>query len=269
MKREELHGRLFETLCLIDDICKKENVRWFLDSGTEIGSLREKDIIKWDDDIDIKVLREDYPAFKKAMQKNLPKYMHFIEPQDYSPAFYDFIPRIYDERYPLRKETEEDRYYKNYQNRVGIDVFIFEVAPDKEFSRKMMKLKYKILYGMGMSKRYKLKGEKYSFIQKLQIGVLGFLGRFFSTQKICRMWENMSSKYAGEKTQWRYCSNYLLHELAFYRSELFEKDDYGTIRGRKFPVPVGYDEELTTHYGEWRKPPKDKDAFEHHAELED
>lgn len=47
MKREELHKLLFETLCIIDDICKKENVRWFLDSGTELGSLREQDIIPW------------------------------------------------------------------------------------------------------------------------------------------------------------------------------------------------------------------------------
>lgn len=124
MKREELHKLLFETLCIIDDICKKENVRWFLDSGTELGSLREQDIIPWDDDMDIKVFREDYPAFCEAMRKHLPEYLHFIEPQDYSPAFYDFIPRIYDERYPLREETAEDRYYKNYQNRIGIDVFI-------------------------------------------------------------------------------------------------------------------------------------------------
>ena len=115
MKREELHKLLFETLCIIDDICKKENVRWFLDSGTELGSLREQDIIPWDDDMDIKVFREDYPAFCEAMRKHLPEYLHFIEPQDYSPAFYDFIPRIYDERYPLREETAEDRYYKNYR----------------------------------------------------------------------------------------------------------------------------------------------------------
>ena len=34
-------------------------------------------------------------------------------------------------------------------------------------------------------------------------------------------------------------------------------------------VPAGYDEELTVHYGDWRKPPEDKDAFVHHADLEE
>ena len=32
---------------------------------------REKDLIPWDDDIDIQLRLEDYPAFKKAMEENL------------------------------------------------------------------------------------------------------------------------------------------------------------------------------------------------------
>ena len=119
-----------ETLEEIDKVCKKHNITWYADWGTLLGTVRHKGFIPWDDDMDIKVFREDYPAFCEAMRKHLPEYLHFIEPQDYSPAFYDFIPRIYDERYPLREETAEDRYYKNYQNRIGIDVFIFDVAPD-------------------------------------------------------------------------------------------------------------------------------------------
>ena len=90
-----------------------------------------------------------------------------------------------DERYPLREETAEDRYYKNYQNRIGIDVFIFDVAPDSEFKRKMMKFRYKVIYGLGMSKRYQLKDEKYTGLQKLQVGVLRFLGKFTTTPKVC------------------------------------------------------------------------------------
>jgi lipopolysaccharide cholinephosphotransferase len=268
MKIEELHDKLFDTLCLVDDICKKEHVRWFLDSGTEIGSVREKDIIPWDDDVDIKVLREDYPAFKRAMEKNLPEYMHFIEPTVFAPAFYDFIPRIYDERIPLRTETDEDRFYNNYQNRLGIDVFIFDKAPDSAFARKMLMLKNKMLYGMGMSKRYKSKSEKYTFIQKLQVKVCGFLGKFYTSEQIYGKWLKLVTKWQGKATGWRYNSNYPMQELNFYREELFKEDAVGVLRGRNFPIPVGYDEELTQLYGDYKNPPKDKDAYIKHVELE-
>ena len=72
-------GRTYELLCLIDDICRKEGVTYFLDGGSLIGSVREKDLIAWDDDIDIKMRRDEYPKFKAAMEKNLPEYIRLIE----------------------------------------------------------------------------------------------------------------------------------------------------------------------------------------------
>jgi len=138
MTLEVLQDRLYEFLCLIDDICQKEGVRYFLDGGTEIGSVREKNIIAWDDDIDIVMLREDYDKFKEAMIKNLPDNYRFVEPEEFSPYFYDFVSRIIAIDEPLREETDEDRAYGNIQNRVGVDIFIFEQAPDSALARKLM-----------------------------------------------------------------------------------------------------------------------------------
>ena len=45
MKLKEVQDRSYEMLCMIDDICRKEGVRYFLDGGTEIASVREKDLI--------------------------------------------------------------------------------------------------------------------------------------------------------------------------------------------------------------------------------
>ena len=89
MTLPELQDKLYDVLCMVDDICKKEGIRWFLDGGTEIGSVREKDIIPWDDDIDAKILREDYPKFKAAMLKYLPENYRYIEPEEFSPYFFD------------------------------------------------------------------------------------------------------------------------------------------------------------------------------------
>lgn len=269
MKISELHEQLFSILCIVDDICRKEKIRYFLDSGSAIGAVREHDFVPWDDDVDIKVLREDYPAFRDAMRKHLPEHLKFIEPQEYAPGFYDFIPRIFDERLPLRDETEADRYYKNYQNRVGLDIFIFDKAPDSALARKWLLLNSKILYGMGMSKRYGLNDAKYTPFQKLAVRVLHLMGKPFSTQWICRRWEHVASRWAAKNTGWRFPCNYSLRGQRFFPGELYEGEVRVMFHGRPFPLIKGYDAELRQIYGDYMKPPEDKDAFVRHAQLDE
>lgn len=264
---EELHDRLYEVLCTVDDICKKENVRYFLDSGTELGSVREKDFIPWDDDMDLKVMAEDYPAFKAAMKEKLPPYMHLIEPDIFAPHFYDFTIRIYDERYTLRNPSPEDEFYGNYQNYLGTDVFLFFKAPDGKLAQSMLKLKTKILYGMGMAHRYPEKKKDYPLMQKLQIAALTFMGKFVSVDFVLsRWWKIMLRRGGTNETNSRFPGNYLLRELQFFPEEWYKTTSYGMIRGRKFPIPGNYDGEMTAIYGDYHKPPKDKSIYVTHLE---
>lgn len=263
---EELHDKLFEILCIVDDICQKEKVRYFLDGGTEIGSVREKDFIRWDDDMDVKILAEDYPAFKAAMEKNLPPYMHLVEPTAFAPAFYDFTVRICDERYTIKNPSAENEFYKNYQNYLGTDVFILFKAPEGKAAQKWLVLKTKILYGMGMAHRYPEKKKDYPFLQKMQVTVLTFMGRFVSAESaISRWWKSMLRWENGE-TNARFAGNYTLKNAKIYPDRWYRTTAYGTIRGRAFPIPGGYDEELTTVYGDYHKPPKDTSAYNSHFE---
>lgn len=272
MTLEELHVKLFETLCLVDDICNKEGVRYFLDSGTEIGSVREKNIIPWDDDIDLKVLREDYPKFKAAMEKHLPDNYRFLEADAFAPYFYDFSVRIINMDEPIRPETEESLAYKSYQNRVGLDVFVFEKAPSSKLEQKTLMLKCKMIYGMAMSKRYKIHNENYSFSQKIVSGVCMFMGKFFKLEKIISMYDKLVKKYAlkhgDEKCEYRLPSNYTLRDMRFFPEDIFDGVAYGEINGRKFPIPSGYDKELTMLYGDYMSPPKDMSIYKNHLEQD-
>jgi phosphorylcholine metabolism protein LicD len=54
-----VHSKLKERLSVFIQILKKYNYSYFIESGTLLGAVRNKDIIPWDDDIDIGMLQTD------------------------------------------------------------------------------------------------------------------------------------------------------------------------------------------------------------------
>lgn len=57
---EDVHREMLRLLQIIDSICKKENIEYWLDGGSLIGAIRHSGFIPWDDDLDISLLKSDY-----------------------------------------------------------------------------------------------------------------------------------------------------------------------------------------------------------------
>lgn len=65
----QLHKDLLFLLCIIKDICEKENIWYSLAYGTALGAVRHNGFIPWDLDADIYIMLEDVNRFRSAFNE--------------------------------------------------------------------------------------------------------------------------------------------------------------------------------------------------------
>lgn len=61
-----------QLLFIIDKLCKKKHLTYWLDAGTLLGAYRHNGVIPWDDDIDIAMPRNDYNRIIEVIHSELP-----------------------------------------------------------------------------------------------------------------------------------------------------------------------------------------------------
>ena len=199
----------------------------------------------------------------------MPDYLELIEPQDFSPFFYDFTIRIIDKRWLIREEKKEDIAYKNYQNRIGIDIFLCCKFPKSSLGQKLFIIKDQIFYGMCMAYRYKTDFSKYSLIEKIEVFFLRIVGKIYSgnsPKRIIQRWFRFILSEHNE-TNMRYTVNAPFKKMYMIAmpEKWFGEPAYGFIRGKAFPVFSDYNEALKTIYGDYMKPERNRKKYTTHV----
>lgn len=123
-----------EMLLEVDRICKKNNIRYFLDGGTLLGAVRHDGFIPWDDDVDIVMLRKEYERFYKACQKELDTERFFL--QDYRTDknyLWGFSKMRRNNTVFLREGQEHVKCHTG----VCIDIFPCDNVPDTPLLRRI------------------------------------------------------------------------------------------------------------------------------------
>ena len=69
----DLQERMLALLKEIDEICKKNEIKYYLFAGTALGAARHKGFIPWDDDTDIIMDLENYERFLGIIKDELPE----------------------------------------------------------------------------------------------------------------------------------------------------------------------------------------------------
>ena len=83
-----LQEESLELLKRIHELCVSQNVKYSVYGGTQLGCVREKGFIPWDNDADIIIRREDYKKLVNILKNiNLGKDMFFDDTLDRIPKF--------------------------------------------------------------------------------------------------------------------------------------------------------------------------------------
>ena len=236
----------------IGEICERHGIHYYLDSGNLIGAVREKSDLKWDDDADISMTRDDYEIFRKAAKEELPSGFQFVEPADLGKTLLDFVPRVILTDSRMKEDTEEERYYADgIYNHILCDIFIVDDVSDHLLFHKFCRLLQISVYGMSMGKRWKLDFSDYHGLSLAGVRVLSFFGKLFKASTIAKMYDKVSRMEHGKnkKKDRCYFSNCLYPDLhRIFKKEWFLSPVDVEIDGEVFPAPVGYDPILRTLY---------------------
>lgn len=75
---DQLQGKLYKLLVEIDDICKRNDIEYYLAGGTALGAIRGGGFLPWDDDIDLYITRKNWHKLVKVMEKETPENRDFV-----------------------------------------------------------------------------------------------------------------------------------------------------------------------------------------------
>lgn len=124
-------------------VCEKHNIQYFVIAGTAIGTMRDHDMIPWDDDIDVAMLRRDYEKFLKAAPKELGE-KYLVNGPDTPRAYYNLIPNL------SLKGTRFiiDLAKGKFEIGIFMDLFVFENIPDDPAKAEKLIRKTQLLHDL-------------------------------------------------------------------------------------------------------------------------
>ncbi|MBQ7155791.1 MAG: LicD family protein [Synergistaceae bacterium] len=242
-------------LDVVAKFCDEYGISYFLNAGTLLGAIRHKGYIPWDDDIDLGMLRPDYDRFMKLFNGYKPHYIFVCGESD--PNFFMPFGHVEDTR---------TIQFGGVIHGVNVDIFCLDNAPDdpKELTRMFRRyFFYRTLLSakalpafqpvLGSFSR-RLLGQ----ILRILIHLIPIPKEYFMKKVIenFRMYQHEDTKRVGD---------FQGSHLAVIERELVAKTTYAEFEGKKYKIPVGYDEWLTTLYGDYMKLPPKSAQKTHHS----
>ena len=245
---------MLEVLGHIDRVCKKLGIRYFADYGTLLGAVRHGGFIPWDDDFDLSMIREDYMKFLKLAKDELPEGYMVLSVHNHHQS-HTFLARVVNNSL-ISTDSDFLKANHNCPYATGIDIFPIDHFEYDENTNELQKVliheademaasideEETDLNNLPKSLRERVIALCDTCKYTLEKG--GYIRQqmFILSDRLYAMFDNKAP--------------YLAHMYFWerYNNQVFPKEYYETTIRVPFecttiPVPIAYDQLLTSYYG--------------------
>ena len=242
-------------LDVIDEICKKFQLRYFLSAGTLLGCLRHKGFIPWDDDLDIGMPMIDYKKFIKVAPAVLPANLMLQTPKTV-PGCFEMFAKIRD----LSSLALESFSDVTCPSGIYVDVFPVEKFP-------LLPKWFRGMLTRGLSLTWRRSRLHRVANHRFCMGV------FISGVKAC-LWSLGHAFLRFFFNLLKLFSPTILHTLPEAGATLLEIGEgdifplsQGMFEGRLYPIPRNAAKYLSVMYGNWQELPPPEKRTEKHSNI--
>ena len=257
---EELKRILIDILLSFHQFCTDHNIKYSLAAGTLIGAVRHKGFIPWDDDIDVYLLRDEYNKL------------------------ISIYPQVYQDKFSLITMERDSGWHrpsgKLCDNRtvvvecvrnkyegggIGIDVFPVDDVPDDPSEWMRYEKKRRFLRNV-----LAIKTIKYSRKRSIGKSIVLLLSRLLLWPFSFSFLAGIMDKYAqrnngkGYNHVYENCLGVYNSRHPWLKQDMEQVID-ADFEGRTVKIMQGYDDYLTTVYGDYMKLPPEEKRVSHHA----
>lgn len=242
MSLDEIKQTEKEILFHVDEICQRNNLRYWVCGGTLLGTIRHKGFIPWDDDIDIFLPWQDYQKFIELFEETERFGMLGFGTSKVN-DFPDPFAKVTDKRTIIDENIGTLRKI----NPLFIDIFPLVGLPEDEKERNLFFAGYKELNRRIWQEFYATNGK------------VDIFSKWFDEQKA------FLSKYDFDKA-----SHVGVLGTAYWERDCTTRRVYEETLRMQFEdievnVPVGYKEYLDNLYGkDWMQIPDESKRKTHH-----
>ena len=234
---------MLDMVKVLDAICKKHDIPYFLYGGTLLGAFRHNGFIPWDDDLDVAMMRKDYKRLLQVLPSELPDHIA-LQTNDTDKNYFLFVAKLRDKRSFLN-EGGFDSVFK--ERGIFIDIFPLDRLLPWTQRLRLQSLAYNF---------YRNGNGNDSSMRKVR--ALTWLNRHVSFPVLRAI-----SRLSG--------TNALMCDYGIPFHNIYDPQDVFPLtthdfEGVQLPVPDNSHHMLQVMYGDYMQLPEDLDNVYHHVE---